>query len=125
MRIGLSATQRPIEQIARFLVGTPNTASDGEPKCHVVDTGHVRQLDLAVEVPPSELSAVCSVETWVEVYARMCELIQSHRSTLIFVNTRRMAERVCHHLEEQLGEGHVASHHAASRKRFACGRKSD
>ncbi len=113
VRIGLSATQRPIDEIARFLVGTANLGPDGEPHCHIVDTGHVRELDLAVEVPPSELSAVCSMEQWQEVYARLSELIRSHRSTLIFVNTRRMAERVCHYLEEQLGEGQVASHHGS------------
>src|SRR5204862_5125375 len=69
--------------------------------------------DLAVETPESELSAVCSIETWQEAYARLCELILSHRSTLVFVNTRRMAERVCHHLEELLGAGHVTSHHGS------------
>jgi ATP-dependent Lhr-like helicase len=117
VRIGLSATQRPIDEIARFLVGsTPdasNTAPECHPQCHIVDTGHVRQLDLAIEVPPTELSAVCSHETWAEIYARLSELVLSHRSTLIFVNTRRMAERVCHHLEELLGAGHVASHHGS------------
>jgi ATP-dependent Lhr-like helicase len=113
VRIGLSATQRPIDEIARFLVGTPNVDADGNARCHIVDTGHVRQLDLAVEVPPSELSAVCSVETWNEIYARLSQLIFEHRSTLVFVNTRRMAERVAHFLEEQLGEGHVTSHHGS------------
>ena len=113
VRIGLSATQRPIDEIARFLVGTGNLEPNGDVRCHIVDTGHVRQLDLAVEVPPTELSAVCSMETWAEIYARISELVNSHRSTLIFVNTRRMAERVCHHLEELLGEGHVASHHGS------------
>jgi ATP-dependent helicase Lhr and Lhr-like helicase len=112
-RIGLSATQRPIDEIAKFLVGTNNIAPGGESACRIIDTGHVRELDLAVEVPPSELSAVCSVETWQEIYARLGELINSHRSTLVFVNTRRMAERVAHYLEEQLGEGHVASHHGS------------
>jgi len=112
-RIGLSATQRPIDEVARFLVGANNVHSNGEPDCRIVDTGHVRELDLAVEVPPSELSAVCSVETWQEIYARLAELINSHRSTLVFVNTRRLAERVTHFLEEQLGEGHVASHHGS------------
>ncbi len=112
-RVGLSATQRPIDEIARFLVGSGGVASDGRPQCNIIDTGHVRQLDLAIEVPPSELSAVCSNETWDEIYARLSELIREHRSTLVFVNTRRLAERVCHYLEEQLGEGQVASHHGS------------
>jgi ATP-dependent Lhr-like helicase len=87
--------------------------ADGRARCHIIDTGHVRQLDLAVEVPPSELSAVCPQETWKEVYSRLSELIREHRSTLVFVNTRRLAERVCHYLEEELGAGHVASHHGS------------
>jgi ATP-dependent Lhr-like helicase len=125
VRVGLSATQRPMDEIARFLVGTPNVADDGQARCHIVDTGHVRQLDLAVEVPPSEMSAVCPIETWKEVYARLAELIREHRSTLVFVNTRRLAERVCHYLEEELGPGHVASHHGSlSREtRFAAEEK--
>jgi ATP-dependent Lhr-like helicase len=116
IRIGLSATQRPIDEIARFLVGADNVDSAGRPKCRIIDTGHVRELDLAVEVPPSELSAVCPHETWQEIYARLSELIREHRSTLVFVNTRRLAERVTHYLEEQLGEGHVASHHGSLSK---------
>ncbi len=112
-RIGLSATQRPIDEVARFLVGSDNIDCDGQPRCQIIDTGHVRELDLAIEVPPSELSAVCSVETWQEIYSRLSELIRSHRSTLVFVNTRRLAERVTHYLEEQLGEGQVASHHGS------------
>jgi ATP-dependent Lhr-like helicase len=111
VRIGLSATQRPIDEIARFLVGARR--SDGEPECRIVDTGHVRRLDLAVEVPPSELSAVCSHETWDEVYRRLTELIATHRSTLVFVNTRRLAERICHKLSELLGADAVASHHGS------------
>ncbi len=75
--------------------------------------GHVRQLDLELDLPPSELSAVCSNEQWAEVYERMVELIQSHRSTLVFVNTRRLAERVAHHLTELLGADAVASHHGS------------
>jgi ATP-dependent helicase Lhr and Lhr-like helicase len=112
-RIGLSATQRPIAEIARFLVGSNNISIDGRPDCEIVDTGHVRELDLAIEVPPGELSAVCPVETWREIYTRLAELIREHRSTLVFVNTRRLAERVTHYLEEQLGEGQVASHHGS------------
>jgi ATP-dependent Lhr-like helicase len=112
-RIGLSATQRPIEEIARFLVGSPNVNVSDEPQCDIIDTGHVRELDVSIEVPPSELSAVCPIETWKEIYARLSELIREHRSTVVFVNTRRLAERVCHYLEEQLGTGHVASHHGS------------
>jgi ATP-dependent Lhr-like helicase len=112
-RVGLSATQRPIDEIARFLVGVANVADDGQPRCTIVDTGHVRELDLAIEVPPSELAAVCSHEQWAEVYERLSTLICEHRSTVVFVNTRRFAERVCHYLEEQLGEGQVASHHGS------------
>ncbi len=112
-RVGLSATQRPIDEIARFLVGSANVDEQGEPRCNIVDTGHVRELDLAIEVPPSELAAVCSHEQWQEVYERLSTLIREHRSTVVFVNTRRFAERVCHYLEEQLGEGQVASHHGS------------
>jgi len=113
VRIGLSATQRPIDAIARFLVGSKRTDSSGAPECRVIDTGHLRTLDLEIEVPPTELSAVCSHEMWDEIYHRLVELIKSHCSTLIFVNTRRMAERVCHHLTQLLGQDAVASHHGS------------
>ena len=112
-RVGLSATQRPIDEIARFLVGAKFVSSDGTPQASIVDVGHVRQLDLGVEVPPEPLSAVCSNELWSQIYARLTELIQSHRSTLVFVNTRRMAERMAHQLSEILGEDAVASHHGS------------
>src|SRR5579872_763987 len=116
-RIGLSATQRPIDEIARFLVGAGGeadpTAVNDAPACTVIDVGHQRDLDLAIEVPPSDLGAVCMHEQWAEINARLCELIQSHRSTLIFVNTRRMAERVTHHLTQLLGEDAVSSHHGS------------
>jgi ATP-dependent Lhr-like helicase len=114
VRIGLSATQKPIDQIANFLTGMDD---QGLPRpCHVVDVGHQRDLDLAVEVPPSELSAVCSNEQWEEIYLRLKELIESHRSTLVFVNTRKMAERVAFHLTQHLGENAVASHHGSLSK---------
>jgi ATP-dependent Lhr-like helicase len=113
VRIGLSATQRPIEEIARFLVGTRRVAADGTPDCRIVDTGHRRQLDLEIEVPKTELAAVCSNEQWAEVDDRLVQLIEAHRSTLIFVNTRRMAERVAHRLSEKLGADAVASHHGS------------
>ena len=109
VRIGLSATQKPMEEIAAFLVGSRN-------ECRIIDTGHLRQLDLALEVPESELNAVCSLEQWGEVYERLKYLVESHRSTLIFVNTRRMAERIAHALTEMLGEDSVASHHGSLSK---------
>ncbi|MBI3839868.1 MAG: DEAD/DEAH box helicase, partial [Planctomycetia bacterium] len=91
VRIGLSATQRPIDGIARFLVGTDRVDAASQPDCRIIDGGHFRELDLGIEVPPSELSAVCSNEQWAEIYSRLTELIAEHRSTLIFVNTRRLA----------------------------------
>jgi ATP-dependent Lhr-like helicase len=117
-RIGLSATVRPIDDIARFLVGNGNIDESGKVNCSIVDIGHVRKLDLSIEVPASELSAVCSNEQWDESYGRMVDLIQSHRSTLVFVNTRRLAERVAHRLSELLGEDAVASHHGSLSKQI-------
>src|SRR6185503_12205308 len=112
-RIGLSATQKPIQDVARFLVGTENLDSHGEPKCTVVDTGHKRAMDLALELPGSPLEAVMSNEVWTEVYQRLAKLIQEHRTTLVFVNTRRMAERVTANLSELLGADKVTSHHGS------------
>ena len=115
-RIGLSATQRPIEEIARFLMGSDRMREDGSSDCAIVDLGHQRELDLAVEVPPTDLQAVCSGEQWNDIYDRLAELIGQHRTTLIFVNTRRLAERVAHHLRERLGEEQVAAHHGSLSK---------
>ena len=114
-RIGLSATQRPIETLARFLCG----CDGGHPrKCTIVDTGHARERDIALELPESPLEAVMSGEVWNEVYRRLCALIEGHRTTLVFVNTRRMAERVARALTESLGERNVTSHHGSlSRER--------
>ncbi len=112
-RIGLSATQKPIEEVARFLVGTRNVDAKGTPNCAIIDIGHKRELDLAIEIPKSPLEAVMSNEVWEEVYSRLAELIQEHRTTLVFVNTRRMAERVTHHLSELLGADAVTSHHGS------------
>lgn len=112
-RIGLSATQKPIEEVAKFLVGTSEIATAGEPKCTIVDTGFLRSMDLAIEVPRSSLEAVMSNEVWSEVYARLASLIEEHRTTLIFVNTRRLAERVAHHLGQRLGEDKVTAHHGS------------
>jgi ATP-dependent Lhr-like helicase len=106
-RIGLSATQKPIDEVARFLTSAP---------CTVVDKGHKRQLDLAVEVPHSPLEAVMSHEVWKEIYDRLVGLIESHRTTLITVNTRRLAERMAHQLSERLGTEHVAAHHGSLAK---------
>src|ERR1700746_1046514 len=121
-RIGLSATQKPIEEVARFLVGNRSqTTKDGKLTasptdhldCEIIDIGHRREMDLAVELPKSPLEAVMSNEVWEEIYHRLAELIQGHRTTLVFVNTRRMAERVTHHLSELLGADAVTSHHGS------------
>ena len=109
-RIGLSATQKPIEAVARFLVGG---GLDDAPHCEIVDTGHIRARDLALEVPSSPLEAVMSAEVWELVYARLAGLVEAHRTTLVFVNTRRMAERVARQLSERLGEDHVTAHHGS------------
>jgi ATP-dependent helicase Lhr and Lhr-like helicase len=112
-RIGLSATQKPIEEVARFLVGTRSVDANGTPNCEIIDIGHRRELDLAIEIPESPLEAVMSNEVWEEVYSRLAELIQAHRTTLVFVNTRRLAERATHHLSELLGADAVTSHHGS------------
>jgi len=110
VRIGLSATQKPIEQVARFLTGA-------RPDPVIVNIGHRRKLDMAVDVPPMPLGPVASNEMWDEIYNRLVALVEQHRSTLVFVNTRRMAERVAHQLGERLGEENVAAHHGSlSRK---------
>jgi ATP-dependent Lhr-like helicase len=105
-RIGLSATQKPLEQVADFLVGAGR-------QCTIVDAGSFRHLDVAVEVPASPLGAVCSREQWEEIYAQMAALIRAHRTTLVFVNTRKMAERVAAQLTRLLGEEAVTSHHGS------------
>src|SRR6266446_9165081 len=113
VRIGLSATQKPIAEVARFLVGSANLESDSSPRCTIVDTGHTRRLDLGIEVPSSPLEAVMSNEVWEEIYNRLAALIREHRTTLVFVNTRRMAERVARHLGERLGDENVTAHHGS------------
>src|ERR1700728_1967045 len=111
VRIGLSATQKPIEEVAHFLTGT------GRADPVIVDVGHKRKLDLAIEVPPMPLGPVASNEMWDEVYNRLVTLTEQHRSTLVFVNTRRMSERIAHNLGERIGEENVAAHHGSlSRK---------
>ncbi len=114
VRIGLSATQKPIEEVAHFLTGT-SASQNVDPV--IVNIGHKRKLDMAVEVPSMPLGPVASNEMWDEVYDRLVALVGQHRSTLVFVNTRRMAERVAHQLGERLGEENVAAHHGSlSRK---------
>ena len=137
-RIGLSATQRPIEELARFLVGAgrvaaadadavtesmtdsviesvtpPDPLAGGTPDCAIVDLGHSRKIDLRVLVPRDELSAVASKEQWGEVLDQVAQLVTAHRSTLVFVNTRKQSERVCALLEQRLGAGTVAAHHGS------------
>jgi ATP-dependent Lhr-like helicase len=106
-RIGLSATQKPLDELGRFLVGA------GALPPAVVDIGHFRDMDLGVEVPRQELQAVCTHEHWAEIYERLVQLIAEHKSTLIFVNTRKLAERVAHQLTARLGEDQVLSHHGS------------
>src|SRR6476646_1448809 len=111
IRIGLSATQKPIEEVAHFLTG------NDRPAPVVVDVGHKRKLDLAVEIPATLLGPVASNEMWDEIYDRIVQLSEEHRSTLVFVNTRRLVERVAHNLAERLGEENVGAHHGSlSRK---------
>ena len=142
-RVGLSATVRPIDAVARFLQGavTAGEAPEGaEGPAHpvggaprspdpdpaaasvtVIDSGHRRRLDLAVEVPRDELGVVATNEMWGEIYDRIAELILAHRTTLVFVNTRRLCERVAHHLEERLGEEAVLAHHGSLSRRIRQG----
>ncbi|MDQ3784907.1 MAG: DEAD/DEAH box helicase [Actinomycetota bacterium] len=117
-RIGLSATQRPIQSVARLLVGAGRDRSnpDGSPRCAVVDIGHQRNLDLALELPDDELGAVATAEQMAEILDLIAEHVKEHRTTLVFVNTRRMAERVAHQLGERLGDDQVAAHHGSLSK---------
>jgi len=115
LRIGLSATQKPIERVAEFLVGV-NESGAPAAACRIIDTGHRRARDLAIEVPASPLEAVMSGETWEQIFGQLAELIEAHRTTLIFVNTRRLSERVTRHLSERLGEQNVAAHHGSLSK---------
>lgn len=112
VRIGLSATQKPLSLVADYLVGR------GGRECAVVDVDHVRARDLALELPPVPLEAVMPNEVWDRVYDRMAELAVLHQTTLIFVNTRRMAERIARHLGERLGAEHVAAHHGSLAKEY-------
>ncbi|HEY5804784.1 MAG TPA: DEAD/DEAH box helicase [Lysobacter sp.] len=121
-RIGLSATQKPIEAVARFLVGAtpqpgPPLGEEGDRvDCAIVNIGYTRERDLALELPPTPLSAVMSNDQWDQVYVRLADLVEQHRTTLVFVNTRRMAERAARHLGERLGKDAVAAHHGSLAK---------
>ena len=110
VRIGLSATVRPIETVGHFLVGV------GHGKCQIIDTGHQRARDLAIDIPGAPLEAVMSLDTWTEIYKRLADLIAQHRTTLIFVNTRRLSERVTRALSDLLSEEAVTAHHGSLAK---------
>ncbi len=114
-RIGLSATQKPIEIVAKYLVGSDNIHAD-KADCVIIDAGHRRKLELSLEVPKSPMTALMSNEVWEELYARVVELISSHDTTLIFVNTRRLAERLAMSLGQHIGDQHVSSHHGSMSK---------
>jgi ATP-dependent Lhr-like helicase len=117
-RVGLSATQRPVQTVARLLVGAGQgrSAPDGSPDCAIVDIGHRRKLDLVLELPDDELGAVASAEQMAEVLDLIAGHVGEHQTTLVFVNTRRMAERVAHQLGERLGADTVAAHHGSLSK---------
>ncbi len=114
-RIGLSATQNPIREVANLLIGA-NGSGDPAAEVAIVDSGHQRLRDLAIETPDSPLEAVMSNEVWSQVYQRLAALIREHRTTLVFVNTRRMSERVARELTDRLGEDAVATHHGSMAK---------
>ena len=131
LRLGLSATQKPIEEVAKYLVGGADDSSAVAPAagpapgrrvsdprypCAIVDHGHRREMDLSLEVPRSALETVMSHEVWEEYYDRLTSLIHEHRTTLVFVNTRRMAERTARHLSDRLGEDAVTAHHGSLSK---------
>ncbi|APW40687.1 ATP-dependent DNA helicase [Rhodoferax koreense] len=116
VRIGLSATQKPLDAVARFLVGGSGDGLNND--CGIVDIGHGRARDLAIELPPVPLEAVMANDVWERVYDRMAELAVLHRTTLLFVNTRRMAERTARHLADRLGAEAVAAHHGSLAKEY-------
>ncbi|MYA36196.1 MAG: DEAD/DEAH box helicase [Gammaproteobacteria bacterium] len=121
-RIGLSATQKPVETVAQFLTGAKaGNAAARNFDCEIIDAGFRRNMEISVEVPGSPLSAVMSAEVWEELYQRLVELILAHNTTLVFVNTRRLSERLALALGERLGEGVVSAHHGSMSRdhRFA------
>ena len=111
--IGLSATQKPIEEVAKFLVGSANIDDQGRPNCRIVDTGHSRQLDLDIQLPSLEIGPIATHEIWGETLDTITDLAGAHSTTLVFVNTRRLVERVSHQLAERLGEDAVVAHHGS------------
>ena len=113
VRIGLSATQRPIEEVARLLVGNEHIQPDGTADCTIVDTGHAREIDLALQLPDQELGPIASHELWGETLDTVAGLVQEQETTLVFVNTRRLVERVSHQLSARLGEEAVVAHHGS------------
>ena len=115
LRIGLSATQKPLADVAHFLTGTGPAGGDA-PSCKIIDIGHSRARDLSIELPPTPLEAVLSGEARELIHDRLAQLIEQHRTTLIFVNTRRMAERTAHALTERLGSDQITAHHGSMAK---------
>jgi ATP-dependent Lhr-like helicase len=118
-RIGLSATQKPIDEVARFLLGAASAdslAADPARDCVIIDGGHARPRDLALVLPDSPLEAIMSNEVWDNVYDQLARLTREHRTTLIFANTRRMVERVTRHLSERIGTENIAAHHGSLAK---------
>jgi ATP-dependent Lhr-like helicase len=116
-RIGLSATQKPIEEIARLLLGNEHVSPVGTPDCAIVDVGHKRDLDLSIELPDQELGPIAQHQLWAEILDRIAARIKAQRTTLVFVNTRRLVERVAHQLTARLGEGRVGAHHGSLSRR--------
>ncbi|MCG8606944.1 DEAD/DEAH box helicase [bacterium] len=116
VRVGLSATQKPIEKVADFLTGSHGRTKTGKRQCKIINVGHKRELDLAIEVPRSPMTAIMPNEVWAEIYERLEELIKQHQTTLIFVNTRRLTERMAHNLTERLGPEFVTAHHGSMSK---------
>ncbi len=121
LRLGLSATQNPIEEVAKYLAGVGTDARDHDtpqPRnpVNIINEGHIRLLDLAIELPRSDVETIMSNEVWEDYYNRLTQLILEHKTTLIFVNTRRMAERVARHLSDRLGDDAVTAHHGSLSK---------
>jgi ATP-dependent Lhr-like helicase len=108
LRLGLSATQKPIDEVAKYLAANAPVT--------IIDEGHKRTIDLAIEIPRSDVETVMSNEVWEDYYNRLTQLITEHKTTLVFVNTRRMAERLARHLSDRLGEDAVTAHHGSLSK---------
>ena len=115
-RIGLSATQRPVDEVARFLVGCDNIDADGDAQCTIVDTGHRRAMDLQLRLPEDELGPIATHEMWGQTLDDVAELVKAHETTLVFVNTRRLVERVTRQMSDRLGEEAVVPHHGSLSK---------